>query len=134
MTRSQSHIRYAASSLILLWLGLEFSLAFKKGALGSSVVWIGLKISSFSSHIDLEISEESVAELRRLTVEAMGSNVVAKKWLQSYIGKCSALCGVASWRTSWEVCCGVSGWTLTLHGHLQSCSRWTRRCQELVVS
>jgi len=65
--------------LILLWLGLGFSLAFGKSALGSSVVWTGKRISSFfSSHVDLEISEDRVAGLRGLAVEALRSNVLTK--------------------------------------------------------
>ena len=41
-----------------------------------------------------EISVVGVSELRRLTSEAMKGNVVARKWLQTYIGKCSVFASV----------------------------------------
>ena len=42
---NQYHVQHSAASLILLWLCLEFLFAYGKGALGSSVVWIGPRIS-----------------------------------------------------------------------------------------
>ena len=57
------------------------------------------KITSFASLVDFELSEERVSEPRRLTEAAMKKNVVARKRLPTYIGKCFVFASIfVFWR------------------------------------
>ena len=83
--------------LAVSWTG--FFLPFERGALVTSVVWIGFKITSYASHVDLGIGEECVSELRRLTAEAMKKNVTAQaSVLVFWRPFLSELCAACIWR------------------------------------
>lgn len=91
--------RALVALLVLTWRSLGLDLAFDKGALHESVDWIGQTVSAVPEGIELRVSAERVQELRGLTEEAMATNVVAVKWLRSYIGKANSFASVlVFWR------------------------------------
>ncbi len=78
---TQQERRHRIASLILLWRALGLPLSFRKGLIGRSVGWIDLVVEVQVHGVDVTISAARIAELLALTQEALGLNVVSRKWL-----------------------------------------------------
>ena len=86
---------------VLLWRAPGFPSALRKGVVGPSVDWTGLRVSVGNKAVAVTISAQRVEELLSLTREATQRNVVSRKWLLSFAGKASSFASVlVFWRPS----------------------------------
>ena len=84
---------------LLGWLVQGFPMAFQKARKSFSLVWIGALIRIVREGVQVEIPEEKITELIEETARMLSKNVVAKKFLRSYIGKTMNIAGIiVMWR------------------------------------
>ena len=78
---------------------LGLPLAFRKAQRGANVDYIGGSLSWFHGGVDASINEQRVQELKSLTNQILSSNVLSKKELRSYVGKCESFASLLfMWR------------------------------------
>ena len=82
-------IKECVASFIALWLIVGLKSAFKKAQFGTTIVWIGARLTCTNHGAEVSLKEEAIQDLIRQTEEFMATNVIAIKKLRSYAGKCS---------------------------------------------
>jgi hypothetical protein len=85
----QAQRRRAKALVTVSWRALNLDLVFRKGQEGQTVTWIGSKLLMTRSGVPATLQAETIAELKKMIGEMLGSNVVAVKALRSLAGKLS---------------------------------------------
>ena len=84
---------------MLLWRALGFDLATHKAQLGPQVNWIGYEVSDSALDTTLSIKKSFMQELLSDTQELSRKNVVGKRALRSYTGRCNHIANLLfAWR------------------------------------
>ena len=78
-----------AARVILFWLVLGYDLSWHKGQIGQDVDWIGFHIAHTPQSMTAEIKGDYMEDLLNITERIKAMNIVPRKMLQSYAGKCS---------------------------------------------
>ena len=87
------------ASLILMWEALGIKLAYRKGAIGKSVGWIGANVEikepgTNKAAVIVKAKPEMMAEIREATSRHETVNLISKKELASYTGKLNHIAGM----------------------------------------
>ena len=82
-------IKECVASFVALWLIMGLKFAFKKAQFGTTIVWIGARLTCTKHGAEVSLKEETIQDVIRQTEEFMATNVIAIKKLRSYAGKCS---------------------------------------------
>eukprot|EP00439_Symbiodinium_sp_Y106_P062067 s1806_g9.t1 len=96
-TREERRLHFAL--LILLWEAMGIGLAYKKGAIGREVSWIGATfrvkdIGTSRAAVLVTAKQDMVDEVRAATSRHGDTNFVTKKELASYTGKLNHIAGM----------------------------------------
>ena len=75
--------RRLAYILITVWSALGFPLAFRKGAFGMKVAWIGAKLTAHDDKVVARAKEDILDELSQDIEEATARNFTTKAVLRS---------------------------------------------------
>ena len=78
-----------AARVVLFWLVLGYDLSWHKGQLGHDIDWIGFHIAHTPQSVTAEIKGDYMEDLLSITERIKTMNIVPRKTLQSYAGKCS---------------------------------------------
>ena len=89
VTGSERQRNYIVAAIVLVWMALGFPLAFKKGQRGPEIVWIGATLRVTSSGVEASIRKSILDELRVQVSDILKSNVVSRKVLRSFAGRCN---------------------------------------------
>ena len=90
----QSEIQEVISTVLINWELMGFPIAYHKALSGTSLVWIGMRISITQTGVEVSIPEEKIQEIRMLLEGFLKTNVIPDKELRSFIGKCMNIAGV----------------------------------------
>mgnify|MGYP003341758329 CR=1 FL=1 len=89
LTGSERQRNYFIAMVVLSWSALGFPLAFKKGQRGREIVWIGATLQLTSTGLEASIKKSILDELRAQVADILKSNVVSRKVLRSFAGRCN---------------------------------------------
>ena len=84
----------SVATMILCWEALGFALAYRKGQLGTSVVWIGGKLEFNSKGIQASIKETIIEDIVEALQRYKTTNVIEPKDLQSFVGRANHAAGL----------------------------------------
>ena len=92
-------VTHIVAKLVLLWRALGFDLATHKAQLGPRVNWIGYEVSDDILATTLSIKKTFMEELLVDTLALSSKNVVGKRSLRSFTGRCNHVANLLfAWR------------------------------------
>ena len=77
------------AAFILFWMILGLRLAFPKAQRGSSMIWIGARLSFRTDGVEVAIRGETASDLMAMLQEFLSKNLAPLKRLRSFAGKCA---------------------------------------------
>jgi len=98
--------------VLLAAMTAGYPLAWKKGARGTGVTWIGASISTTDTHVCVTIPESKIAELKEMLRTYVGRPMLPRASLRSFVGKCGFVAGLVIYLRPflaplWAACTGV---------------------------
>jgi len=144
---THTHCRTCFATVAYIWVALGLPLALKKAAFGTTVIWTsaalkvttGKTIKTRRILVEVKVKPDTDQEVRSLTGELLGANVMAVKKLRTYVGKCTAIASVMhTWspflRQVWTALPTAASGTSESHGTRApiNCA-WTKQFHESLV-
>ncbi|CAK0897560.1 unnamed protein product [Prorocentrum cordatum] len=86
---------------VLLWRLMGFPLSWRKGSRGTQISWIGGHVALKAGHagVSVRIAQETFEDARQMVETILGANVVAKRALNSAMGKLAHIANlILVWR------------------------------------
>jgi hypothetical protein len=90
----KSEQKRLTATILLWWLILEIPLAWNKGSWGPEVTWIGATFNIGCDSVKVSVSDDKVTAAADLGKKLLKGQVVTKKTLASFTGKCSHFAGI----------------------------------------